>query len=202
MLLGCRVRCPQRTNLRTAPGCAETAHATASMRLIHKFITPAILTRYCRRRRDVQPSYILESPTLRIPKAVETSPAGRQLQLCPIDEHDLSSIRPFQRIADQSSTDGIILNIIPFVSVAFIVAENMIKKAALPDRRASWERKMFRESLFQYSYPWAELKIVGSADKKMNVIGHDHIPTNGDAMQRICLQCEHHKCGMHCVGRE
>jgi len=46
------------------------------------------------------------------------------------------------------------------------------------------------------------LKIVGSADKKMNVIGHDHIPTNGDAMQRICLQCEHHKCGMHCVGRE
>ncbi len=78
----------------------------------------------------------------------------------------------------------------------------MIKKAALPDRRGPWQRDMLRQGLFQYSYPWAELKIVGSADKKMNVIGHDYVPTNGDAMLRICLQCERHKCGMHCVGRE
>src|SRR6516162_2208974 len=114
-----------------------------------------------------------------------TSPTGRRLQLCPIDEHDLSGIGPLLRIADQSSTDGIVLNVIPFVSVAFIIAKNMIKKAALPDQRGFWQRDMIREGLFQHSYPWAELKIVRSADKEMNVIGHDHVPTNGDAVLRI-----------------
>ena len=78
----------------------------------------------------------------------------------------------------------------------------MIKKAALPDRRCPCQRNMFRESLFQHSHPWAELKIVGSADEKMNVIGHDHISTHSNVMPRICLRRERHKCGMHCVGCE
>jgi hypothetical protein len=36
----------------------------------------------------------------------------------------------------------------------------------------------------------------------MKVIGHDHISTDSDVMPRICLRCERHKCGMHCVGCE
>ena len=78
----------------------------------------------------------------------------------------------------------------------------MIEKAALPHRRCPCQRNMFRESLFQHSDPWPELKIVWSADEKMNVIGHDHISANGNVMSRICLRCERHKCGMHCVGCE
>src|ERR671931_632213 len=102
---------------------------------------------------DVRSPNIFESPMLRIPKRLKTSPTGRRLQLCPIDEHDLSGIGPCLRSADQPSTDGIILNVIPFVSVAFIVAKNTIKKAALPDRRGACQRDMLRESLFQQSYP-------------------------------------------------
>jgi hypothetical protein len=78
----------------------------------------------------------------------------------------------------------------------------MIKKAALPDRQRACWRNLFRERLFQHSYPWPKLKIVGSADEKMNVIGHDHISTNSDVLTRICLRCERHKCGMHRVGCE
>jgi hypothetical protein len=63
----------------------------------------------------------------------------------------------------------------------------VIKKAALPDRRRCCYDNMFRESLFQHSYPWAELKIVRSADEKMNVIWHDDISTNSDVMPQICL---------------
>ena len=60
---------------------------------------------------------------------------------------------------------------------------------------------MFLESLFQDSYPWAELKIIRSADEKMNVVGHDDISTNSDVMLRICLRCECHKSSMHRIGR-
>ena len=68
------------------------------------------------------------------------------------------------------------------LAVAFIVAENMIEKAALPDRRCPGQRNMFRESLFQHSNPWPKLKIVGSANEKMNVIGHDHISANSNVL--------------------
>ena len=80
-------------------------------------------------------SIYLNHPTLRIAKQLKTSPTGRRLHLCAIDEHDLPGISPLVWIVDQSSTDRILPNVIPFVSVAFIVAEDMIEKAALPDRR-------------------------------------------------------------------
>jgi hypothetical protein len=44
---------------------------------------------------------------------------------------------------------------------------------------------MFRKSLFQHSNPWPKLKIVGSADEKMNVIGHDHVSTNGNVRREF-----------------
>ena len=78
----------------------------------------------------------------------------------------------------------------------------MIKKAALPDRRRPWYRNMFRESLFQHSYPWPELKIVGSADEKMNVIGHHHVSADGDVTNPIRLLSEPDECRVHRIGRE
>src|SRR6266513_3372059 len=100
---------------------------------------------------------------------------AKRLQARAVNYHDFPLIPPLVWIVDKSSTNGILSNVIPFVSVAFIVAENMIKKAALPDRRCTYQGNMFRESLFQHSYPWPELKIVGSADEKMNVIRHHHV---------------------------
>ena len=56
---------------------------------------------------------------------------------------------------------------------------------------------LVRESLFQHSYPCPEFKIVGSTDKKMNVIGHDYISTNSDIMLRMRPRCERYERGVH-----
>ena len=61
---------------------------------------------------------------------------------------------------------------------------------------------MFRESLFQHSYPWAELKIVGSADEKMKVIGHYHISADSDITNPVRLLGEPDECRVHRIGRE
>src|SRR5206468_12096833 len=61
---------------------------------------------------------------------------------------------------------------------------------------------MFRESLFQHSYPWPELKIVGSADEKMNVIGHHHVSADGDITNPVRLLGEPDECRAHRIGRE
>ena len=58
---------------------------------------------------------------------------------------------------------------------------------------------MFGDSLFQPSYPWAELKIVGSADEEMNVIGHDYISTNSDVVLRMRARCERYERAVHRV---
>src|SRR4029077_2981307 len=134
-------------------------------------------------------------------KRLKTSPIGRRLQSCAIDEHDLPGILPIIGFRYQPSANGILPDVIPFVSVAFIVAEDIIEKAALPDRRGLW-RNLFRESLFQHSYPWPELKIIGSADEKMKVIGHDYIPTNGNVLLQMRARSERCECGVHCIGCE
>ena len=130
---------------------------------------------------------------------MKTSPTGRRLHLCAIDEHDLAGIRPVIGFRYQPSAKRILPNVIPFLSVAFITAQKMIEKAALPDRQRACWHNMFRDSLFQPSYPWAELKIVGSADKKMNVIGHDYISTNSDVMLRMRARCERYERAVHRV---
>ena len=61
---------------------------------------------------------------------------------------------------------------------------------------------MFRESLFQHSHPWPELKIVGSADEKMNVIGHHHVSADGDITNQVRLLGEPDECRVHRIGRE
>ena len=99
-----------------------------------------------------------------------------------MDEYDLSGVWPLFGFGYQTSANRILPDVVPLLSVALITAEDMIKKAALPDRRAACWQDMFCERLLQPSYPWAELKIVGSADEKMNVIGHDHVSTNSDVM--------------------
>jgi len=55
---------------------------------------------------------------------------AKRLQSRAVNHHNFPGIPPLVWIVDQSSTNGILSNVIPFVSVAFIVAENMIKTAA------------------------------------------------------------------------
>ena len=127
---------------------------------------------------------------------------AKRLQSRAVNYHNFLGMPPLVWIVDKSSTNGILSNVIPFVSVAFIFAENMIKKAALPDRRCPGQRSMFRESLFQHSYPWPKLKIVGSADEKMNMIGHHHISADGDFVNPVRLLGEPDECRVHRIGRE
>jgi hypothetical protein len=127
---------------------------------------------------------------------------AKRLQSRAVNHHNFLGIPPLVWIIDKSSTNGVLSNVIPFVSVAFIVAENMIKKAALPDRRGPYQRNMFRESLFQDSDPWPKLKIVGSADEKMNMIGHHHISADGDFVNPVRLLGKPNECRVHRIGRE
>ena len=114
-------------------------------------------SRYCSRRPVGGASWVyLNYATLRIAKRLKTSPTGRRLQLCAIDEHDLPGIRPVIGFRYQTSANRILPDVIPFVCVAFIIAENMIEKAALPDRQRACWRNLFRKSLFQHSNPTSE----------------------------------------------
>ena len=56
--------------------------------------------------------------------------------------------------------------------------------------------------LFQHSYPWPKLKIVGSADEEMNMIGHHHISADGDLANPVRLLGEPDECRVHRIGRE
>ena len=64
------------------------------------------------------------------------------------------------------------------------------------------QRNLFRESLFQHSYPTSELKIVRSADEKVHVIGHDHVAADGDIANQVRLLGEPDECRVHRIGRE
>ena len=51
-----------------------------------------------------------------------------------IERDDFAGERPFLRVADKSSTHRILPHIIPLLRIAFIVSQDMIEEAALPDR--------------------------------------------------------------------
>lgn len=79
--------------------------------------------------------------------------------------------RPFIGVANQSRSSRIIANIIPFLAVALINSQYVIKESRLPetDDRSNGP--------LQAAYPNAELEVARSANKQMNVLGHYNIST-------------------------
>src|SRR5205823_6574642 len=95
-----------------------------------------------------------------------TSPAGRRLQLRPVDYDDLSGILPVVCVSDQSRANWILPDVIPFLRVAFIAAQKMIEKPPLPDWRfRSWMLDLLCEVLFQHADPASQLEVIGSTNE-------------------------------------
>ena len=137
-----------------------------------------------------------------IAQRLKTSPTGRRLQSRAINYHNFPGVGPVIGFRYQTSANRILPDVIPFLGVTFITAQKVIEKTALPGRRCPCQRNMFRESLSQHSYPWAELKIVGSADEKMNVIGHHDISANGNIANPVRLLGEPDECRVRRIERE
>ena len=50
----------------------------------------------------------------------------------PVDDHDLSLIRPIFGLCNQTRTHWILVHIIPFLGVAFQIANEVVEESALP----------------------------------------------------------------------
>src|SRR5207247_9096513 len=110
-----------------------------------------------------------------------TSPAGRRLQLRPVDCDDLPGMRPVVCVSDQSRANWILPDVIPFLRVAFIAAHKMIDKPPLPNWSfRSWMLDLLCEVLFQHADPASQLEVICSTDDLLQVIRHDRILAHGD----------------------
>jgi hypothetical protein len=67
------------------------------------------------------------------------------------------------------------------LSVAFVASQGVIETSALPNWISTWGAHYAPgEALFQKTNPAPQLKVVGAADEKMNVIWHDDEAADGD----------------------
>ena len=90
------------------------------------------------------------------------------------DKNNLPLERPFIRYPNQSRSHRILSNIIPFLRIAFAVPDDVIKRAALPNRDSA-ARDGGSYNAFQSSHPDSQIKIESAAGKQVNVVGHDHV---------------------------
>jgi hypothetical protein len=114
----------------------------------------------------------------------------------PIDSHDFSRVRPVFCTSDESSTDGVLEDVIPFHRVALFTSQQAVVKAWLPEgcellandahRLSARGGQRAVEVPFQSFHPVAQSDVASCAhaEKEMYVIRHDHVPTNTDAILR------------------
>ncbi len=94
--------------------------------------------------------------------------------------NDLALVWPVFRDLNQSGAHGILANVLPFLCVAFIASHYMIKKSGLP--KGAWLLlwKCLRHRSLQSLDPITENKVLIATNKKMEMVRHDHIPTESD----------------------
>jgi hypothetical protein len=71
-----------------------------------------------------------------------------------IDKHEFPRVRIVFGLNDETGARGIVAQILPFLTIAFVIAQNVIEKTALPDRmsiRSMLDR--FSQLLFQGANP-------------------------------------------------
>ena len=76
--------------------------------------------------------------SVRCPQRIMFDPEGlrwgqRTLQLCAINSHDFTGVRPIFSPSDESAAHWILKYIFPFLSVAFVAAQKMVVKSWLPE---------------------------------------------------------------------
>jgi hypothetical protein len=117
-------------------------------------------------------------------------------------ENNLALIRPIIRIVDYAGTHGVLLNVFPFFAHAFITAQDVIKKALLPDLPAGFSPTVFlRQNLLQHCDPATEHELFVATDKQMAVVRNNNITSASD-FKFGSLLSKLDKGGMRLVGRE
>lgn len=120
-----------------------------------------------------------------------------------IDLDDLAGVWPGFGRADQTGADGIFADVIPLFGIALIGAEDVVEEAALPDGIfACRPDNRFAEVWLKEAEPRGEIELRVATDEKMNVIGHDHVSTDGDVVLGVGALAEHQERVLHCARSE
>jgi hypothetical protein len=98
-----------------------------------------------------------------------------------INHNDFSLVRPIVWGLHKTSPHRILTNIIPSLGITFVTAQNVIKKSRLPKSRRP-ERD--RSRALQTTDPRGECEVLAAANKKVNMVRHDHVPPKRDIKVR------------------
>ncbi len=112
-------------------------------------------------------------------RAVAT-PDGATLR--PIQHHKLALVRPILRRFRETCRLGILTQILPDGGEFLVAPDQMIEKSFLPQAFARARPGRFAETLLEQSDPAAEVEGRAARHEEMNVVRHDDVPTDSDAM--------------------
>jgi hypothetical protein len=103
-------------------------------------------------------------------------------------------MRPLCSGINKSGTNRILLNVIPFLRVAFLVAQNVIKKSWLPQWSISRRANCHGHCSFQAIHPFNKVEVIIPSHEEMQMIGHDDVTANTNAKffgasTRVLLEC-------------
>ncbi len=100
-----------------------------------------------------------------------------------VDGDNLSLERPLISGGDQSSSDWIFKNVIPFLRITLAASDEMIEEPTLPKSTPAARDGGSYNSL-KTAYPSAQIKINITRSKQMNVIGQNYIAAQCDPTSR------------------
>ena len=99
--------------------------------------------------------------------------------LSSIYHHSSPLIWPIFRAVDQPGTHWILNDVFPFFAHAFIVPQNVIEEALLPDLSVTSRPAISaRQRLLQCCYPATEHESFIATDEQMDMVRHDDIASN------------------------
>lgn len=79
----------------------------------------------------------------------------------------------------QACSDRILSNVFPFLAHAFVIPQDVIEKAFLPNLPLRFRpTDPASKSLLQSSNPPTKNKVIAAANEQMNMVGHQDIPAD------------------------
>ena len=81
--------------------------------------------------------------------------------------------RPLIRLRNEACSNWILSHVLPFVRVAFAVANQMIEETFLPMRQG--DRNCAGQSTLEHPHPLPQREVQVPANEQMNVVGHDEV---------------------------
>ena len=93
-----------------------------------------------------------------------------------IDHNELALVWPIFGIRNESCSHGIVSHIYPFLGVTFVAPQDVVEEAGLPKMIPGLQRN--RYCSFQSSDPLSQADVRIDSDEEVNVIRHDHVPSD------------------------